>query len=75
MFLLGFFFFFLQNADVANFSIHVHSEPGFVFDEWSAFFYNRQLTNSIKVIFHTFDLECIVIGEDWFFLIKNTPIG
>ncbi|KAE9452741.1 hypothetical protein C3L33_15371, partial [Rhododendron williamsianum] len=48
-FLWGTFF---ENADVANFSIHVHSEPGFVFDESttrSAFFYNRQLTNSIKV--------------------------
>lgn len=58
MFLLGFIIIiFLQNADVANFSIHVHSEPGFVFDESttrSAFFYNRQLTNSIKVIFLKF---------------------
>ncbi|KAF7150136.1 hypothetical protein RHSIM_Rhsim02G0105700 [Rhododendron simsii] len=48
-FLWGTFF---ENADVANFSIHVHSEPGFVFDESttrSAFFYNRQLTDSIKV--------------------------
>ncbi|XP_052201783.1 glycosyltransferase BC10-like isoform X2 [Diospyros lotus] len=43
---------FFENADVANFSIYVHSEPGFLFDESttrSAFFYDRQLTNSIKV--------------------------
>ncbi|KAK3039653.1 hypothetical protein RJ639_026994, partial [Escallonia herrerae] len=43
---------FFENADVANFSIYIHSEPGFVFDESStrsAFFYNRQLINSIKV--------------------------
>lgn len=54
---LGYFlrvsFGFLQNVAVANFSIYIHSEPGFVFDESttrSAFFYNRQLKNSIKVI-------------------------
>ncbi|THF96681.1 hypothetical protein TEA_004772 [Camellia sinensis var. sinensis] len=43
---------FFENADVGNFSIYIHSEPGFVFDESttrSAFFYNRQLTNMIKV--------------------------
>lgn len=48
-FLWGCFF---ENADVGNFSIYIHSEPGFVFDESttrSAFFYNRQLTNMIKV--------------------------
>ncbi|XAR53806.1 hypothetical protein NMG60_11022491 [Bertholletia excelsa] len=48
-FLWGSFF---ENADAANFSIYVHSEPGFVFDESttrSAFFYNRQITNGIKV--------------------------
>lgn len=48
-FLWGSFF---ENADAANFSIYIHSEPGFVFDESttrSAFFYNRQLGNSIKV--------------------------
>lgn len=42
----------LQDAEVANFSIYIHSEPGFVFDESttrSALFYNRQLSNSIKV--------------------------
>lgn len=48
-FLWGSFF---ENGAVANFSIYIHSEPGFVFDESttrSAFFYNRQLKNSIKV--------------------------
>ncbi|XP_076941210.1 glycosyltransferase BC10-like [Bidens hawaiensis] len=42
----------MQNADAANYSIYIHSEPGFVFDETttrSAFFYGRQLSNSIKV--------------------------
>ncbi|XP_031124867.1 glycosyltransferase BC10-like [Ipomoea triloba] len=48
-FLWGSFF---ENADIANFSIYIHSEPGFVFDESttrSTFFYNRQLKNSVKV--------------------------
>ncbi|KAK6917776.1 Glycosyl transferase, family 14, partial [Dillenia turbinata] len=48
-FLWGIFF---ENADSANFSIYIHSEPGFVFDEStcrSSFFYGRQLSNSIKV--------------------------
>ncbi|XP_019174142.1 PREDICTED: uncharacterized protein LOC109169706 isoform X2 [Ipomoea nil] len=48
-FLWGSFF---ENADIANFSIYIHTEPGFVFDKSttrSAFFYNRQLKNSIKV--------------------------
>ncbi|KAF8410765.1 hypothetical protein HHK36_003302 [Tetracentron sinense] len=48
-FLWGSFF---QNADVANFSIYVHSEPGLVFDRSttrSAFFYGRQLRKSIQV--------------------------
>ncbi|KAK1379165.1 Core-2/I-branching beta-1,6-N-acetylglucosaminyltransferase family protein [Heracleum sosnowskyi] len=43
---------FFENAVFANFSIYIHSEPGFVFDESStrsSFFYNRQLSNSIKV--------------------------
>ncbi|KAI3711148.1 hypothetical protein L2E82_41023 [Cichorium intybus] len=43
---------FFENADAANYSIYVHSEPGFTFDETttrSSFFYNRQLSNSIKV--------------------------
>uniref|UniRef100_A0A3Q7F598 Core-2/I-branching beta-1,6-N-acetylglucosaminyltransferase family protein n=1 Tax=Solanum lycopersicum TaxID=4081 RepID=A0A3Q7F598_SOLLC len=45
---------FFENADPGNFSIYVHSEPGFVFDESttrSTFFYNRQLTNSIKEMY------------------------
>ncbi|KAK6149702.1 hypothetical protein DH2020_017227 [Rehmannia glutinosa] len=43
---------FFENVDKAKFSIYIHSEPGFVFDESttrSAFFFNRQLNNSIKV--------------------------
>nr|DAD20416.1 TPA_asm: hypothetical protein HUJ06_021879 [Nelumbo nucifera] len=39
--------------DAANFSIYIHSEPGFVFDESttkSSFFYGRQLSKSIKVM-------------------------
>ncbi|KAL5773255.1 hypothetical protein ACOSP7_012850 [Xanthoceras sorbifolium] len=49
-FLWGSFF---ENADVANFSIYVHSSPGFVLDESSSrskFFYGRQLSNSIQVV-------------------------
>ncbi|KAJ7967729.1 Core-2/I-branching beta-1,6-N-acetylglucosaminyltransferase family protein [Quillaja saponaria] len=49
-FLWGSFF---ENADVANFSIYIHSAPGFVFDESttrSHFFYGRQLSNSIQVL-------------------------
>ncbi|GMJ14567.1 hypothetical protein like AT1G11940 [Hibiscus trionum] len=48
-FLWGSFF---ENADTANFSIYIHSAPGFVFDEStsrSRFFHNRQLTDSIQV--------------------------
>ncbi|XP_022949942.1 uncharacterized protein LOC111453184 [Cucurbita moschata] len=48
-FLWGSFF---QNGDVANFSIYIHSAPGFVFDESttrSHFFFGRQLENSIQV--------------------------
>ncbi|KAJ4826608.1 hypothetical protein Tsubulata_050922 [Turnera subulata] len=43
---------FFKNGDVGNFSIYVHSVPGFVFNETttsSAFFYGRQLNNSIQV--------------------------
>ncbi|XP_017984528.1 PREDICTED: uncharacterized protein LOC18612314 isoform X1 [Theobroma cacao] len=43
---------FLKNVDTSMFSIYVHSEPGFVFNESntrSAFFYGRQLNNSIQV--------------------------
>lgn len=46
-------FSFLQDADVDNFSIYIHSTPGFVFDETntkSHFFRGRQLRNSIRVI-------------------------
>lgn len=46
------FFLCLQNGDVANFSIYVHSAPGFAFDESttrSHYFYGRQLSNSIQV--------------------------
>ncbi|KAF5481031.1 hypothetical protein F2P56_001723, partial [Juglans regia] len=49
-FLWGAFF---KNGDVANFSIYIHSEPGFVFKETTtslAFFYGQQLNNSIKVM-------------------------
>ncbi|KAM5580585.1 glycosyltransferase BC10-like [Rosa sericea] len=49
-FLWGTFF---KNGDAAKFSIYVHSEPGFVFDESttrSAFFFGRQLNNSIQVV-------------------------
>ncbi|KAJ9566180.1 hypothetical protein OSB04_002146 [Centaurea solstitialis] len=43
---------FFENADAANYSIYVHSEPGYVLDEMStrtSYFYNRQISNSIKV--------------------------
>lgn len=49
-FLWGAFF---QNGDVSNFSIYVHSTPGFLLDESttrSHFFYGRQLSNSIQVL-------------------------
>ncbi|XP_062088297.1 glycosyltransferase BC10-like isoform X2 [Humulus lupulus] len=48
-FLWGSFF---ENADTANFSIYIHSAPGYVFDESttkSHFFLGRQLPNSIRV--------------------------
>ncbi|BFG26089.1 hypothetical protein CerSpe_123630 [Prunus speciosa] len=44
---------FFKNGDVAKFSIYIHSGPGFAFDESttrSAFFYGRQLNNSIQVV-------------------------
>ncbi|XP_054779347.1 glycosyltransferase BC10-like isoform X2 [Prosopis cineraria] len=44
---------FFENGDVANFSIYIHSAPGFVFDESttrSHFFHDRQLSNSIQVL-------------------------
>ncbi|XP_073302309.1 glycosyltransferase BC10-like isoform X1 [Primulina huaijiensis] len=48
-FLWGSFF---ENADRAKFSIYIHSNPGFMFNASttrSAFFYDRQLKNSVKV--------------------------
>ncbi|XP_043691197.1 glycosyltransferase BC10-like isoform X2 [Telopea speciosissima] len=39
--------------DTGNFSIYIHSEPGFVFDELttrSPYFYGRQLNESVKVM-------------------------
>ncbi|CAH2048002.1 unnamed protein product [Thlaspi arvense] len=44
---------FFKGADQRNFSVYVHSVPGFVFDEGttrSQFFHNRQLKNSIEAI-------------------------
>uniref|UniRef100_A0A1J3DFU9 Core-2/I-branching beta-1,6-N-acetylglucosaminyltransferase family protein n=1 Tax=Noccaea caerulescens TaxID=107243 RepID=A0A1J3DFU9_NOCCA len=44
---------FFKGADQANFSVYIHSLPGFVFNAEttrSQFFYDRQLNNSIKVI-------------------------
>ncbi|KAL0668060.1 hypothetical protein Bca4012_030764 [Brassica carinata] len=44
---------FFKGGDERNFSIYVHSTPGFVFDEGttrSHFFHNRQLKNSIQVV-------------------------
>jgi hypothetical protein len=44
---------FFKGVDHANFSIYIHSVPGFVFNEEttrSQYFYNRQLNNSIKVV-------------------------
>ncbi|KAK3404466.1 hypothetical protein EUGRSUZ_K00774 [Eucalyptus grandis] len=43
---------FFQEANVKNFSIYIHSEPGFVFNEstsMSPFFYGCQLNDSVKV--------------------------
>lgn len=55
-----------QNADVANFSIYVHSAPGFVFNEStsrSTFFRDRQLKNSIQVFFFFFfSLNCFLFN-------------
>lgn len=45
-----------------NFSIYIHSEPGFVFNEstsMSPFFYGRQLNDSIKVLVH-----CNYVGHE-----------
>ncbi|KAI4311966.1 hypothetical protein MLD38_036827 [Melastoma candidum] len=43
---------FFENGDAGNFTVYVHSQPGFVFDESttrSRFFYGRQLPHSIQV--------------------------
>ncbi|CAI0412967.1 unnamed protein product [Linum tenue] len=43
----------LQNADADKFSVHVHSEPGFVLNETttdSEFFHGRQLNKSVQVV-------------------------
>lgn len=65
-----------QYADVANFSIYIHSAPGFVFDDSTAkspFFRGRELKNSIQVI----DIEARKL-EEWhssllICLISNIP--
>lgn len=44
----------VQNGDQAKFSIYIHSQPGFVYDQSttkSSFFYGRQLNNSVQVLF------------------------
>ncbi|XP_038902391.1 glycosyltransferase BC10-like [Benincasa hispida] len=44
---------FFKNGDQAKFSIYIHSKPGFVYDKSttrSSFFYDRQLNNSIQVL-------------------------
>ncbi|KAA0034789.1 Core-2/I-branching beta-1,6-N-acetylglucosaminyltransferase family protein, putative isoform 1 [Cucumis melo var. makuwa] len=44
---------FFENGDEAKFSIYIHSQPGFVYDKSttkSSIFYNRQLNNSIQVL-------------------------
>ncbi|XP_010252490.1 PREDICTED: uncharacterized protein LOC104594065 isoform X2 [Nelumbo nucifera] len=57
-----------QNADAANFSIYIHTEPGFIFDESttrSPFFYGRQLNNSVKVMWgesSMIEAERLLIG-------------
>lgn len=66
----------LQNADTGNFSVYVHSEPGFVFDESttrSSFFYDRQLTNSIKVSGVTCLLCCYIVLQ-FFFNLYCVPL-
>ncbi|CAL1393704.1 unnamed protein product [Linum trigynum] len=44
---------FFRNADADKFSVHVHSEPGFVLNETttdSEFFHGRQLNKSVQVV-------------------------
>ncbi|CDY66259.1 BnaAnng21940D [Brassica napus] len=48
-----------NGADQANFSVYVHSQPDFVFNEEttrSHYFYNRQLNNSINVIWGEYSM-------------------
>lgn len=43
---------FFQNAEEGNFSIYIHSKPGFVFDETttrSHYFFGRQIERSVQV--------------------------
>ncbi|CAN6902239.1 unnamed protein product [Brassica oleracea] len=50
---------FFKGADQANFSVYIHSQPGFVFNEEttrSHYFYNRQLNNSINVIWGEYSM-------------------
>ncbi|KAF9608006.1 hypothetical protein IFM89_004887 [Coptis chinensis] len=60
---------FLQNADLASFSIYIHSEPGFVFNELttkSSFFYGRQLSESVRVVWgesSMIEAERLLLGE------------
>lgn len=60
---------FFQNADSANFSIYIHSAPGFVFDELttkSKFFYGRQLRGSVRVAWgesSMIEAERLLLGE------------
>jgi hypothetical protein len=52
-----------QNGDVANFSIYIHSAPGFEFDgltSRSSFFRGRELKNSIQV---TFLYHCLLFNS------------
>lgn len=72
---------FLQGADQANFSVYVHSQPGFVFNEEttrSQYFYNRQLNNSINVsVVHVIidDLNLsTLVRKKWIFFSWNNSI-
>lgn len=59
-----------QGADASSYSIYIHSEPGFVFDESttrSPIFFGRQLSNSIEVCGIVMILHCYVGGFCCFF--------
>ncbi|KAF2618189.1 hypothetical protein F2Q68_00042500 [Brassica cretica] len=50
---------FFKGAVHSNFSVYIHSQPGFVFNEEttrSHYFYNRQLNNSINVIWGEYSM-------------------